>query len=564
MKKYCLMCGALLSDKRHGARFCSLHCKNKYSYKERVGQLKGIIKETKQEPEKENPLEKSLRRVIDNEPEQKHEQVSNKPLFNFKNQNPTIDSIFFNELINETVFNVDNKLEQSSDNQNDNNQEQGIGTKETKDNPVKTILPEKYINKEVKTENPFYNLILSTLKSQQEGKQKLEQELRKLEADLKFQAGRNGNDLIGLGAGVGGLIGLVKSNDTEINKDAKDYQKKIIKKQQKSVWWDVFKFAIVGAAIGKGTQVLTQDSREKDKLVQIAAIKNKIITAKQNYQNCMDGINNTRTVLAKTTQYTILVQKVINPAYEKALNRAVENIKPENNLNGTSKKGSKPKKPATFKSDKIIPATDLAKIDYKAFSFDGLWKEFFGCPSINFHALIHGNSGEGKSTFSMWLARYLAENFGLVLYVSGEEGLNKTFQDKLKYCKAEVEDFYVLDVRTGDELIKEVGVNEFNFIILDSLHDMEIDSKKLKAIFERYKNTAFICIDQNNKKGDLLGANEKKHLVDIVVNVKDYTAETTKNRFKAKGVSFKTADFTGNKNGNGGKGNHQQDLDSID
>ncbi|MBA2611915.1 MAG: hypothetical protein H0U95_08095 [Bacteroidetes bacterium] len=553
MKKYCLMCGALLSDKRHGARFCSLHCKNKYSYKERVGQLKGIIKETKQHPEKENPLEKSLRGVIDNEPKEKNEQVSDKANFNFKNQNPTIDSDFFNELINETVFNVDNKLEQANDNQNENNQKKGIDTKNT--------LPEKYIDKEVKTENPFYNLILSTLKSQQEGKLKLEQELSKLQADLKFQAGRNGNDLIGLGASVGGFIGLVKSNEPETKKEAKSYQKKKTAKQQKSVWWEVFKFAMVGAVIGKGTQVLTQDSREKDKLLQIAAIKNKIITAKQNYQNSIDGINNSRTLLVKTAQYTILVQKVINPAYEKGLNRAVENIKPENNLSGTSTKGSRPKLPATFKSDKIIPATDLAKIDYKAFSFDGLWKEFFGCPSINFHALIHGNSGEGKSTFCMWFARYLVENFGRVLYVSGEEGLNKTFQDKLKACKVYIEDFYLLDVRTGDELMKEVSVNDFNFIILDSLHDMEIDAKKLKIIFERYKNTAFICIDQNNKKGDLLGANEKKHLVDIVVNVKDYTAETTKNRFKAKGVSFKTADFTGNKNGNKGKGNEEQDFD---
>ncbi|MBA2612575.1 MAG: hypothetical protein H0U95_11425 [Bacteroidetes bacterium] len=564
MKKYCLMCGALLSDKRGGARFCSLACKNKYSYKERVGQLKGIIDKNKQQPEKENPLEKSLRGVIDNDAKQKNEQASDKPTFNLKNSNSTIDSDFFKELISETVFNVDNKIEHSIDNQNENKQGQDIGTIEPKEIPIKNTLPEKYINKEVKSENQFYKFFLSDLQSQQQRKQKLEQELKTLEAQLKIQEGRSGNELIGIGAGLGSVIGLVKSDENKTKNDAKDYQKKKRKKPQTSVWWDVFKFAIIGAAIGKGTQVLTEDSREKDKQVQIAAIKNKIIAVKQHHQNCIAAINKTKEVLSKTTQYTIIVEKVINPAYEKALNKAVENIEPENNLNGNSKKGLKPKKPATFKSDKIIPATDLAKIDYKAFSFDGLWKEFFGCPAVNFHALIHGNSGEGKSTFSMWFARYLAENFGVVLYVSGEEGLNKTFKDKLIYCKAEVEDFYVLDVRTGDELINEVGVNEFNFIILDSLHDMEIDAKKLKAIFERYKNTAFICIDQNNKKGDLLGANEKKHLVDIVVNVKDYIAETTKNRFKAKGVSFKTADFTVNKKGNKGNEDNYFDPDNID
>ncbi len=118
-----------------------------------------------------------------------------------------------------------------------------------------------------------------------------------------------------------------------------------------------------------------------------------------------------------------------------------------------------------------------------------------------------------------------------------------TFQDKLKSCKAEVENFFVLDVRTGDAFMEEIEPNEFHFIILDSLHDMDIDAKKMKEIFERYKNSAFICIDQNNKKGELLGANEKKHICDVVVNVKDYVAETTKNRFKAKGMIFKTEDF---------------------
>lgn len=166
----------------------------------------------------------------------------------------------------------------------------------------------------------------------------------------------------------------------------------------------------------------------------------------------------------------------------------------------------------------------------------------------------------------MWLAKYLAQNFGRVLYVTAEEGVNMTFRDKLKFCKAEVENFFVLDVRTGEDFMNEVGINEFHFIILDSLHDMEVDAAKMKEIFQKYKNSAFICIDQNNKKGELLGANEKKHICDIVVNVKNYAAETTKNRFKQKGEIFKTEDFI--KPGtkviplNQKKGNGGYDLDS--
>lgn len=307
---------------------------------------------------------------------------------------------------------------------------------------------------------------------------------------------------------------------------------------------------VLYGAIGTGTgyiaKTVTEDWREADKKEKIAAIKKRMEEIQADYKKVISSISMANGLLRITPQFKIEQAKVINPEYEKAIKSSpildFSGIK-SNDPNKKVLNGLKPDE-IKFKSEKILKATDLGKMEYRALNFQDLWKEFFGLPSLNFHALIHGNSGEGKSTFCMWLARYLAKNFGRVLYVSGEEGVNMTFHDKLKYCKAEVENFYILDVRTGDEFMKEVGVNEFHFIILDSLHDMDIDAKKLKEIFEKYKNSAFICIDQNNKKGELLGANEKKHICDVVVNVKDYTAETTKNRFKQKGMVFKTEEFT--------------------
>jgi predicted ATP-dependent serine protease len=40
-------------------------------------------------------------------------------------------------------------------------------------------------------------------------------------------------------------------------------------------------------------------------------------------------------------------------------------------------------------------------------------------------------SGEGKSHFAMLLGKYLADRFGDVLYISGEEGFAESFLQKL-------------------------------------------------------------------------------------------------------------------------------------
>lgn len=185
-------------------------------------------------------------------------------------------------------------------------------------------------------------------------------------------------------------------------------------------------------------------------------------------------------------------------------------------------------------SEKIISSKDLQKIDYRALSLQGRWLDFFGYPSINFHCVIHGMSGEGKSTFTIQFANYLAENFGTVVYISGEEGFSKTFKDKFINNNAVSDALYVADLRSFDNIINEVGINAFNFIFIDSLDNMKIDASKMKELRERYKDSALITISQSTKEGKMRGSYEIVHDCDIAVYVQSGLAITTKNRFKEK------------------------------
>jgi hypothetical protein len=186
---------------------------------------------------------------------------------------------------------------------------------------------------------------------------------------------------------------------------------------------------------------------------------------------------------------------------------------------------------------KIINSLQLRQMKFQSLNFEGRWGELLGLPSVNFHCIIHGLSGHGKSTFGIQFAKYLAD-FGRVLYVSGEEGLFKTFQDKFTNSDAWSDSIDVAEIKTYDELIRIVIPDTYNFIFLDSLDAMKIDITRLKKIKDTFKNSALITISQSTKTGLMRGSNEIMHEGDVCVRVTDGLAETTKNRFKEKGTAF--------------------------
>ncbi|MFZ4545959.1 MAG: ATP-binding protein [Bacteroidales bacterium] len=65
---------------------------------------------------------------------------------------------------------------------------------------------------------------------------------------------------------------------------------------------------------------------------------------------------------------------------------------------------------------------------FNGIEFTGEWERVFGKPERAHSAIIWGQSGSGKTTFNMQLAKYLS-TFEPVAYNSMEEGLCKGIQD---------------------------------------------------------------------------------------------------------------------------------------
>jgi predicted ATP-dependent serine protease len=193
---------------------------------------------------------------------------------------------------------------------------------------------------------------------------------------------------------------------------------------------------------------------------------------------------------------------------------------------------------AVQSNSKLISSCELREMNYKCLNFKDRWSNFFGLPAVVFHLAVHGKPGEGKSTFCIQFADYLAKSFGYVVYISGEEGFSKTLRDKVVNNKIDNPHLFFADISSFEQIKNEIESNKFHFIFIDSLDTLRIDVTRLRDLREYYPQSAFITISQSTKDGKMRGSQEIIHDADITLKVENGIAITTKNRFHPRGTEF--------------------------
>ncbi len=394
------------------------------------------------------------------------------------------------------------------------------------DKPVKRTVTETIPNKE-------YLDLQSKLQMKELERKRLQSQKETLIAQLQTLKQDGTGGLLLLGTGTGSLIGYSNAKADKNNPN---------KRLEGAV-----KGGILGFCGGLFVELMTKENREKQRQADIAKVNVSVreINVKLVFYDA--EIEELKALIGKTKRFITLEKEVED---KPALNLSVQPEKPVLNapikreVNVSKQITAPPKVIANVNNgSKIISSAHLTEMEYQALNFTGRWKQFFGLPSINFHCAIHGMAGEGKSTFAIQFANFLAENFGLVIYVSGEEGFSKTMKDKFINNKAATENLYLADLRTYQDLVNEVKPNTYNFIFIDSLDNMRIGASELKELRILYSNSALITISQSTKTGQMRGSYEIVHDSDIAVAVSDGIAEMVKNRFLEKGRTFEIFDI---------------------
>ena len=149
---------------------------------------------------------------------------------------------------------------------------------------------------------------------------------------------------------------------------------------------------------------------------------------------------------------------------------------------------------------------EIAKKTYKTLPWGGRWEESFGLPEESSVWFVYGASAQGKSSFVMQLA-YELTHYGQVLYLSYEEGLNQSFQERMLRFDLDKKQgwFRVVTSDTVEDLTERLKKrHSTKFIIVDSFQDAGWEWPETKALLEAFPKKSFIFISQE-AKGQPLG-----------------------------------------------------------
>jgi len=146
--------------------------------------------------------------------------------------------------------------------------------------------------------------------------------------------------------------------------------------------------------------------------------------------------------------------------------------------------------------------------------------------------LISGEPGIGKSTIIIQAANHIAQKYGKVLYVSGEESEEQIKLRADRVCKVIDDNLLIYSETNLDKIVLSCENENPKFLIVDSIQTMyseEIDSAPGSISQVRTCGNLLMRIGKANmipvfivahvtKAGDLAGPKILEHLVDCVLN----------------------------------------------
>jgi pantothenate kinase-related protein Tda10 len=159
------------------------------------------------------------------------------------------------------------------------------------------------------------------------------------------------------------------------------------------------------------------------------------------------------------------------------------------------------------------------KKQYKTLELEGEWFAAFGKPERNGAWFIWGNSGNGKTVFTLQLCKELSK-FGTVLYNSLEEGDSKTMRDAIIKAKMEdVADRFFLLKDNMTELRKKLDKRKSaEFVVIDSIQYTQMDFTQYREFVARYPRKLLIFISQADGRQPL-GRTAKSVMYDASLKI---------------------------------------------
>lgn len=145
---------------------------------------------------------------------------------------------------------------------------------------------------------------------------------------------------------------------------------------------------------------------------------------------------------------------------------------------------------------KLLSASQVLTIKRKTIQLEGAWGDCLGEIDRTGVVLVWGQSGNGKSSAVMSLAKELTKH-GKVLYVSLEEGYALSFQGTLRRysmqdCKSNFQVVAGVDIDSLSKRLKKR--RSADFVIIDSFQYTQLNYKRYLAFKKEHSNKLIIFV----------------------------------------------------------------------
>lgn len=178
---------------------------------------------------------------------------------------------------------------------------------------------------------------------------------------------------------------------------------------------------------------------------------------------------------------------------------------------------------------RVVSIKELYARQFKGYPFEGPFYELVGQPSKGSVWFIWGESGNGKTSFLMQLAGYLA-NHGKVLYDSIEEGIGQTL--RLAAIRNSLAGGNSHPIQLQQESMADLTVRlrkrrSAEFVIIDSFQFAKLNVLTFAAFCDEFKakgkNLLFISHADGNKPMGR-SANSARYYADIKIRIEGFKA----------------------------------------
>jgi len=161
---------------------------------------------------------------------------------------------------------------------------------------------------------------------------------------------------------------------------------------------------------------------------------------------------------------------------------------------------------------------------FNTIKLNGKFGKLLGEPYSPFYLMIYGARFNGKSSVAMLFADSLAKRGFNVLYVSNEEGVKGSLQEKLLRLK----------IVSPIDFVEDYDPSQFkgyDLVLLDSTQTVGMKIEEFKALKRRYPSTSFVLVFKANRDGSSKGGTDWEHDVDAIMHIENQSATMEKNRF---------------------------------